>query len=187
MIYNDQKLLLWIQAKLSQRPKMELRDVYKLLYQGVLGSEHMISSSQAFTKRLVEEYNVVEPGMSDPLWEDVRPDGKIVRVNLRPFKALSGDLEKLSAACLDTGRRKWGTVQDLRLTWQRVLTGCHSNELGGWSSNDVHEIEQLVDVKGFPPLHHSLSYRQAYHPAYRLVAAELLQGNPFDTLLDPSQ
>lgn len=182
MIYNDQELLPWIQAKLSQRPKMELRDIYKLLYQGVLGSEHMISSSQAFTQWLVEEFDAVDPGMSDPLWEDVRPDGRIVRVNLRPFKALNGNLEGLSAACLDTGHRKWGTVHDLRLTWQRVLKACRENELGDWLSKDLREIEQLVDINGYPPLHHSESYRKAYHPAYRLVTAELLQSLSFKTV-----
>lgn len=186
MIYNNRELLPWIQAKLSQRPKMELRDVYKLLYQGVLGSEHMVTSSQAFAQRLVEEFETVEPGSNDPLIEGVHPAGRIVRVNLRPYKALSDDLEALSNACLDTARRKWGTMQDLHLIWKGVLDAFRNHELGAWSSKDIHEIEQLVKLNHYPPLHHSISYRQAYHPAYRLVAADLLQGKPFDTLLDLS-
>lgn len=40
-----------IKEHLARRPAMEPRDVYKLLYQGTRGPEHIIASPKAFTER----------------------------------------------------------------------------------------------------------------------------------------
>jgi hypothetical protein len=43
---DPESLLKLIQQHLSWYPLMQPRDVYKLLYQGVMGSEHMINPSR---------------------------------------------------------------------------------------------------------------------------------------------
>ncbi len=48
---DDRDGLLWLlKQHLDWYPQMELRDVYKLLYQGVMGAEHLISSPEEFTR-----------------------------------------------------------------------------------------------------------------------------------------
>src|SRR5512136_2283430 len=103
-----------IDDHLARYPAMEPADVYKLLYQGVLGPEHLIASPKAFAARLRVEYDIQPSDDAEPLWEPVRPDGARGRVNLRPFKAAGGDVERLIAACLEIAERAWGTPAELR-------------------------------------------------------------------------
>lgn len=170
------ELLGWLQDQLRQRPRMEPRDAYKLLYQGMLGSEHMIASPESFAQWLQEELNMVESGWSEPLWESIRPDGTLGRLNLRPFKAQAGDPVELVTACLETARRKWGTLDELVAVWSMVVEANRSTAWAGWKFDQVMEITQLVQANSYPALHHSQAYQSAYQPAYRLVASDLLPG-----------
>ena len=64
-----------IAQHLARRPAMEPADVYKLLYQGVRGPEHVVASPTEFGARLAAEWDALAPGEDDPLTEPVRPDG----------------------------------------------------------------------------------------------------------------
>jgi hypothetical protein len=189
----DQVIAL-IQEHLARRPGMAPRDVYKLLYQGVRGPEHIIASPEAFTERLQAEWDSLDPADSDPhpadgdshpadgephpaeddpLWESVRPDGELLRLNLRPFKAVGGDLEVLAAACLETGQRAWGTQAELRMAWEHVIAGCQRLAWPGLAVDEITAFTSWLQANEFPPAHHSQGYRNLYRPAYRLVAADI--------------
>jgi hypothetical protein len=152
---------------------MQPRDIYKLLYQGVRGPEHIISSPQAFREYLMSEWQALNPGGDDPLTESIRPDGTLLRLNLRPFKAAGGSLEALTAACLETARRPWGTQVELQQAWKSFVNACQT---GCWRDLGMQEVESfnswIKDI-GYPPVHHSESYRNLYRPAYRLVAFDI--------------
>ena len=178
-IFQPDALARLIDGHLVSYPAMEPADVYKLLYQGVLGPEHLIASPEAFAGRLRAEYGMLEPGQSEPLWEPVRPDGALGRVNLRPFQAKGGDVERLIAACLDTAGRTWGTPAELRAAWATFvelcrpvlcLTGTVSGRWPAFPLTTVLALSERLAAEGFPPIHHSAAYRQAYSPAYRLAA-----------------
>ncbi|HSF82053.1 MAG TPA: hypothetical protein VLA49_12505 [Anaerolineales bacterium] len=166
----------WLEPQLSCRPLLKPRDAYKLLYQGILGPEHAIASSESFATRLNDELGTVESGWSEPLWESIRPDGTLGRLNLRPFKAQAGDPVELVRACLETARRKWGTLDELVAVWSMVVEANRSAAWAGWKFDQVMEITQLVQANSYPALHHSQAYQAAYQPAYRLVASDLLPG-----------
>jgi len=83
-------LIRLIDEHIARHPAMEPSDVYKLLYQGVLGPEHLIASAEDFATRLRAEYRAVSPDRAESLWEAVRPDGALVRLNLRPFRGRRG-------------------------------------------------------------------------------------------------
>ena len=51
----EQALVEFISQHLAQRPAMQAQDVYKLLYQGVHGPEHLIASAESFLARLQAE------------------------------------------------------------------------------------------------------------------------------------
>jgi len=152
-----------IDEHLARRPLMAPADVYKLLYQGVLGPEHLITSSDDFAARLRAEYEAVEPDDSDPLWERVRPDGALKRVNLRPFKARGGDVESLTGAGLQTAERHWGTPAELRAAWAGFVELCRA-----FDPAEVLALTARLEELGYPPVHHSPGYREAYRPAYRV-------------------
>ena len=80
---------------LKLRPEAMPRDIYKLLYQGVFGVGHIISH-RAWDV-LVEEAGRIDldDHVDDPLFEPVSPDGSMVRVYLRQYINMGGDLETL--------------------------------------------------------------------------------------------
>lgn len=152
---------------------MQVRDIYKLLYQSVRGPEHIIVSPEAFNERLVEEWNALDLTEIDPLWELIRPDGSLLRVNLCPFKAAGGSLDALAVACLETGRHPWGAQEELKLAWYDFVTACREGDWPNLAIGEVESFSSWLDEKGFPPVHHSDQYRSLYRPAYRLVADEV--------------
>ena len=157
-----------LDAHLARRPLLEPRDVYKLLYQGLLGPEHLIASPQDFEARLWNEVEALAAADDEPLWESIRPDGTLGRLNLRPFKARDGDIRVLNAACLQIVTQAWGTKEMLRATWDDFAAACRS---GRWPLSwlEIQHLTKWLDEHDFPAVHHTQTYRQEYAPAYRLV------------------
>jgi hypothetical protein len=157
-----------IDAHVIRRPEMEPRDVYKLLYQGILGLEHFIVSPQDFEARLVSEVESIAADEGEPLWESIRPDGTLGRLNLRPFKACGRDIRALNAACLKTAEQIWGTRETLRVVWSDFAADSRS---GRWPLSwlEIQRLAVWLVEHDFPAVHHTVVYRQRYTPAYRLL------------------
>jgi hypothetical protein len=167
-------LAVLVEAHRSRYPALAVRDVYKLLYQGVRGPEHIVPSGEEFVARLREEYAAVPAAADGPVWEAVRPDGLLGRLNLRPFKARGGRLEQLVEACLDTAAHAWGTAEELRAAWTAFAALCQEGRWGELRAAEVRAFTRWLEEQGWPAVHHSAGYREAYRPAYRLLARDLL-------------
>jgi len=159
-----------IRGHLARYPAAEPRDIYKLLYQGVLGPEHLIASPDAFAARLHEELGPLEPTENEPLWEPLRPDGLLGRLNLRPYKARGGDSERLVEACLRTAYMRWGTPGELRRAWDTFTILVREGTWPAMSLGRVEVLTRYLVLHGYPAMHHSSLYRRSHAPAYRLVA-----------------
>lgn len=166
--------LILIDKHIERRPLMEVRDVYKLLYQGIRGPEHLITSKSAFSKRLEAEYKELTANWDDPVLEAIHPQGILLRINLKPFKAAELDLTQLLEVCLQTARRKWGTPEELRSLWESLCNSYSQHKFGVFSAREMDEFTAWLASHDYPAVHHSQAYRQAYQPAYRLVAADLV-------------
>ncbi len=171
-MWDSTELTRLIADHLARHPALQLRDVYKLLYQGILGPEHLVSSPERFAAFLEKEYGPLEPPLkaqeTEPLWEPVRPDGRLGRINLRPFKARGGDLAGLVRACLATARERWGTPEELRSTWALFVQQCREGRWGHFPDAEVEEFTAWLEEEKYPVVHHSGEYREAERPAYRL-------------------
>jgi hypothetical protein len=173
-MWKRASLTLLIDEHLARHPVMEPRDVYKLLYQGVLGPEHLVASPEDFTARLRTEYEAVPPCAAELLWEPVRPDGALGRLNLRPFKAGWGDVERLVSACLRTARQAWGTPEELRAVWATFVELCRAGQWKVFPLPEVLAFSAWLEENGYLPIHHSAGYKKASIPAYRLVCSKSL-------------
>lgn len=171
-----------IDGHLAWYPAMEPHDVYKLLYQGVLGPKHLVASPGEFTARMRAEYEVESPDDAEPLWETVRPDGALGRLNLRSFNARRGDLESLVAACLQTAERAWGTPEELRAAWATFVALCRAGQWRVFPLPEVLAFSAWLEGHGYPIVHHSAQYREAYKPAYRLVGREFLSDDTLQSV-----
>lgn len=158
---------------IERYPQAQLRDVYKLIFQGVYGVGHIITGKTR--EYLMEEAGRIplEDYPDRPLLEPVSPDGSIVRVNLRPFLRLNLSLDGLfqvmtASADVEGDDERfinlWGVFVGL------VETGEITMELDG-----IAEIQDSIDMNGIKPIHHTKPYRQAYYPAYRVIMLDLFR------------
>ncbi len=169
-MWNSNELAELIAAHLARHPTLQLRDVYKLLYQGVLGPEHLVSSPERFAAFLEQEYESVQAQEDQLLWEPVRPDGRLGRINLRPFKARGGNLVDLVRACLVAAQERWGTPDELRATWALFVQQCREGRWERFPGAAAESFTVWLEGERYPAVHHSEEYREGERPAYRICS-----------------
>ena len=157
-----------IHSHFAEYPHMQLQDLYKLVYQGVMGSSHALTSSSAAEKWLQDELLVMgKSRIGEKLIEKLSSD--ILRVNLRPYVASGGDTVALLNGFIRTGREYSGSTDSFIPAWNKVA--------GFQSLFSISEMNLFIahqEAADFPAVHHSNAYRKLYRPAYRVVAEKNL-------------
>ena len=173
---NSEEREAWQRILLEQaalRPLWQPQDVYKLAFQAALGSEHAAPDEAAARRWLEDEIAMLGAGPEDLPIEGISPDGRLVRVNLRPYFAIGGGMEEVLQAFLRTAAAWRGTRQVL----QQYIDWAVDLDAGGDSVFPVEEMHAFFDKMagaGYPAAHHSEIYREKYQPAYRVVMREYL-------------
>lgn len=159
-------------------PACQPADVFKYLFHCCFGCEHMVSSAKSAAEYIRKEAESASPEAV----VEVLDGGKYARVYLGWVnEGLSahtlGTLFTLSARREETGQddltEKLTVAEDLAKTGQFPFSyETFAGALGKWKE------------AGCPPLHHSECYRAAYHPAYRVIAAQYVPYLPLLAKLD---
>lgn len=157
-------------------PLLRAQDIYKLIHQGVFGPGHIISSA-AWAKRSLEEETAAlqvrspkyKGRMSESKLETVDPDGRLVRVNLRPLFGQGGstDMAWLVGAMVESARRVKGEPELMRRRLAAAVRWCRKNVPR--QAAELEGIAARAEELGYPAFHHSPAYNHAYRPAYRVV------------------
>jgi hypothetical protein len=171
---TEERLHRILADQITRYPQMEIQDLYKLLFQAVMGSEHAISRPNAARSWLKRELENLAEGPDEPTIDVISPDGDIVRVNLRPFIQIGGDPSSLLGAFVRTANEYRGTIERLRLYWSFAERMAADGELP-FERTDMRAFLKLVEEDEFPAVHHSPHYENAYHPAYRVIKQEYLE------------
>jgi hypothetical protein len=154
-------------------PRMEVTDVYKLLHQAAMGPEHAVQDAVSARTRLESEAAQLGEGPSEPLADVISPDGSLARVHLRPYLAAGHALEALAEAFVRTARERTASPDKLA-----KFCACLGDlaAAGGMPQpkEAVEDYFTSIAERGYPVVHHSQAYRDAYRPAYRVVALECL-------------
>ena len=172
MLYDRDSLLWLLKQHLDWYPLMEVLDVYKLLYQGVMGAEHLISSPEEFTRRLQLEFEHMLPDPEERTLEPVRPDQTLLRLNLRPYKSRQVGIDRLITPLRETARLFTGDLAQLQSKWLSFTQLCEREQLTTFNLPEVHRFNRWLEKLEFPAVHHSEPYRREYQPAYRLIAVQ---------------
>lgn len=154
-------------------PRWTLADLYKLIHQAALGSEHALANEPQARDWLMRELAQLGPGLNEPLLDPISPDGRIVRLHLRPFAQLQLDAEGLVRAFILTAQTFSRDTQRLREYAALANQLAHEGVLP-FSPQQVSRYMAKAQALDFPAIHHSVRYREDYHPAYRVVAREML-------------
>ncbi len=155
------------------RPRMQVQDVYKLLYQGVFGVGH-IMGEDAYGRLLEEAGRIdLQDHPWEPLVEPASLDGETVRVNLRPFLRWGGSLEQLYEAMKESSEAE-GDPGEFMSLWGLFKELVEEEQLG-LDRDTIRRYDEELKVGGPVPRHHSAEYREAYYPAYRVVRRRIFE------------
>ena len=170
---SDESILPVVHKHLQRHPDMQVEDIYKLVYQAAMGNDHSVTDTAAARFNLLMEFDEVLADSSEPLVEPLSPDGRIVRINLRPYKAGQGDVNLLYFAMIRSSHFLRPSSERLD-TWLDEIV--EESEYGtipvDKGTLKTYFAQKRAD--GFPAVEHSETYETLYAPSYRVVMSELV-------------
>lgn len=159
----------------QSHPALELQDAIKFLYQSYMGPGHLGLEPQAVLERLEAEWAGVEGDANTP---PTQPLGNgLCRLSLCACKGQGLEPATLASLFLHTAERvtpdRQGLEDSLKLLYDLPFPR--------------DEIDQTLEdyrKAGMPAVSHSIRYRQAYAPAYRVVEEDLARLLPLLAAID---
>lgn len=150
----------------ARYPEMEITDAVKLLFQSEFGGGHMIANPAKSLEWIQKEWNDSGKDLEQQICEEIG-DG-MYRISL---SALSQGLlpETLNQMFVRTADQTVGKKERFQKKLELLLECCQQGEL----PLDPEEVKTYLNEyqrQGYPPVSHSMRYREAYHPMYRVVA-----------------
>jgi hypothetical protein len=164
-----EQILLW---HVRNYPAMMPTDAVKLIYQNEFGGGHLIRDPEAALDYLRREYAATPKDPSLPRWEEIGIG--ILRIFLAPLP--EDTLEALGRCFIASAEAHRGC----RESFLDKLMLLRSMTFAGIMPFSLAELDTCLKTyreADFPAVSHSEAYRQAYHPAYRIVLKKLWQ-NP---------
>lgn len=155
-------------------PEFRIEDAYKWLYHATLGGEHAIQDPEGPRNWLASEWGSLTEALPDePLVVPLDPSGKILRVNLRPYKQRGGDREMLLAVFVASAERFRPTKQTFLDIWSELGQRLAKNAIGKLTKSEWNRLDRSCAALSYPPIHHSAAYAATYRPAYRVILSEM--------------
>ena len=162
-----------VAEQIRRHPQLGPEDLYKLLHQAALGSEHAMTDTAGVRAWMANELARMGDGQDEPMIDTIAPGGAVVRVHLRPWVAAGRSPDSLVAAFMKTATT---VVPDTARLSRYLKAGGWAVErsptrvtAGRWAA-----FADSLRRAGYPAIHHSEGYEQAYRPAYRVVAGALV-------------
>ena len=157
-------------------PRLELQDLFKFLYQSAFGCEHLISSVEAAVSGIQNERDTLVSATETPVEQ---LDGAYSRVPLSCALSAQtlGKLLALSAKHEENGAA--ALTQKLAVARELITDGTFPFVVA-----DFDSAVAAWEKTGFSALHHSASFRNAYHPSYRVIANAYIPFFPLFAELD---
>jgi len=152
-----------LRGHIARYPSIQIQDMYKLIHQAAMGSEHAIDSVEGARQWMERELAEMGAGPDESVIDPISADGQIVRVHLRPFVAQGGDPETLINAFIRTANEYHGDIQVLKSYWN-IAAG-----MGHFPTDEMDDFIQSMQAQNYPATHHSPEYERLYRPAYRVV------------------
>lgn len=151
-------------------PSVRVQDAYKWLFQATMGGEHAVESADEALSWLADEWATLgPPGAGELEWEPLAPDGAIGRVNLRPYRARGGNRLRLAGAFYKSAAAFHEDRGAFLSLWQELGRRLKDHAVGGMTWSEWQALDRAASAQSYGAVHHSASYEQARHPAYRVI------------------
>ena len=172
-------------AQARADPELCVADAYKWLFHATRGGEHAVENETAVRLWLDREWQTLgSPQPGEPLWVPLTADGRIGRLNLRPYRARGGDPDALLAAFVRGAAAFDAAPARFRTAWNALGRELEQHPVGHLTAAEWHRFDREMRARGYPAGHHSPEYEMARQPAYRVLTAvearKLMDGLPPD-------
>lgn len=157
-----------IQKQKFKYPHMQVVDLYKLIYQGVLGPAHLGTNPDTILRYIESELECIHASQEAKIVEYISPSKKYVRINLRKFKAKGGNPELLADAIVLSAINSDSDIKNFIYVWNEVGKLIESGDLL-FDKAKFRDFNDFVVKNNFPLVHHSQEYIENYSPSYRVV------------------
>lgn len=149
-------------------PSSSSQDFVKFLYQSYLGGGHLITNEEDNYKYLLKEYNELIYDENHILFEEISDD--LVRVHLEALKEdelkLMHRLFMLSAS--------YSLPKDCFIKELNHVEDMIKDELIPLSYDEYKTYIEKYKEENYPLVRHSVSFRENYHPHYRLMKKQYI-------------
>ncbi len=153
-------------------PQMEPRDAVKLIYQQAYGPEHMVKDPEKSLAKLKTEMDGLQKGPAkEALYEPI--GNGLCRLNLRPCRDRGIPAEEINRLFVETSQ----TTERKKNLFHQGMKALKRLAEEGEAPFDALDLDcYLIGYPQKPAaVHHSAEYREAYAPAYRVVAQKKLK------------
>ena len=153
-------------------PDMKVEDTYKFVHQAAFGNGHLITDEGAAREYLRSELASITADDKEPLVDPVSPDGSVVRVNLRSFKARHLDVGKLGDVVIESAKKFTPDRARFERWWDEAADAANRRKLP-FDAAVLTNFGAARAVEDYPAVHHSEAYSKSYQPAYRVVLRDV--------------
>ncbi len=156
-------------------PRMEPQDAVKLAYQSAFGCGHLLPAQEICALMIKNEISAT-PEDEDEF--PITPIGNgLCRMNLAspPVRALGAEMiARMMQASDDMVRERGGSAERFEEMLGQIKRLAQSGE-APFSAKELQAYLADYRAQGCPVVSHTPAYREAYHPAYRVVTDDCAQ------------
>ncbi|MGM9941589.1 MAG: hypothetical protein ACI32N_06310 [Bulleidia sp.] len=169
----------FIHSLIFRYPDSTVQDLCKALYQSCFGCGHFVEDTDACLERIRAEHAQMHSSVS-PVIEQL--NGSYVRLSLSVIdEGLSP--ETLNALFIRSARKEPYAIVLLEQKITVLKNMIQKKVIPLDVSSSISWIEEWKNNQ-FPPVSHSETYRNAYHPAYRVIQRDYVPYIPILKLID---
>lgn len=151
-------------------PEMRIEDAYKWLFHATRGGEHAVRDAEGPRHWLDREWATLgKPLPEEPLLVTLRPDGKVLRLNLRPYRAHDGSKEEVLRAFVESANRFKADTHDFVRTWHRLGDMLRRESQQALTAAEWQRLDRETAPHSYPAISHSANYEKVRKPAYRVL------------------
>lgn len=158
-------------------PQLQIQDVFKFLHQSAFGCEHFVASLEKATVFIEREY---ESGAQQAQIEPL--DGAYCRVPLCIMR--QGLHAETFAKLFVASAKREEDGQSALMEKLKVARELVGEGVLPFAEKAFDEAAARWAANGYPAIHHSDVFREAYRPAYRVIAKEYVPFLPLFAALD---
>jgi hypothetical protein len=174
---TSKKVEALIQRHIERYAQIDILDIYKLLHQALFGPGHPITNRKATEEWLVRQSEILQPLSGQPLLESVHPEDAVVRLHLRPYLELNGNLKKLLETLIESSQIITGDLETMASWWKifQRMTDDSGSLARRFDRRTVALIGRTRAEESWPASHHSPAFDFTYKPVYRVLSRPLAE------------